>query len=145
MKNIVLSAIALAVLCACATRGSLSDDQRLDIYRAHAGAPVNSFLSLGGLHSWTSLGDSALAVWVRPGRGYLLTLVGSCPDLEYARALRFSGQSGTVFARLDNVMVLDRNSLNVPCRINQIQPLDANAIRQAERDARNNQASLGGT
>ncbi len=145
MKNILLAVAAVFALSACATGPTLSDQQRLAIHQAHAGAPINKFSHFGALHSWEPLGDSALTVWVRPQTAYLLTLASDCPNLEYGRTITLGDQTGTVFAGLDNVIEGGQSTPN-PCRIEQIQPLDAKALKQAERDARDElQASAGGT
>ena len=74
--------ILLAGLClapvACATTGRLSSAEKLDLYRAHAGAPQSDMQFFGTLNGWTELGDSALAVWTRPSEAYLLELRGPC-------------------------------------------------------------------
>ncbi|MEG3191373.1 DUF6491 family protein [Lysobacter sp. D1-1-M9] len=133
----LLLTIAMSLgLAACANGPDLRDAQRLALYEANAGAPVESFHYFGGINGWTPLGDSALAVWTRPNQGYLLDLLGSCPDLEYARAISVSNQFGRVHARFDSVDVLDRDSFGIPCRIEQIRPIDAAALKQAEREMR---------
>ena len=145
MKSFFFPVVAMLALSACATGPTLSDQQRLAIHQAHAGAPVNSFNHFGTLHSWQPLGDSALTVWVRPQTAYLLTLASDCPNLEYGHAITLGDQTGTVFAGLDNVTVIGQ-SMPIPCRIEQIQPLDAKALKTAEREARDElQASAGGT
>ncbi|MGH8085335.1 MAG: DUF6491 family protein [Lysobacter sp.] len=145
MKSLAIVTAAALALGACASGPNLSDNQLLSIHQAHAGAPVNKFHHYGTLDSWMPLGDSALTVWVRPNTAYLLTLTSDCPGLEYAHGISLGDQSGSVFAGLDNVTVIGQ-SVPVPCRIEQIQPLDAKAVRQAERDARDAlQASAGGT
>jgi len=142
MKNLLFALAAMAAMAAlgaCATGASLSDNQRLAVYRAHAGAPVKSFHYFGNLHGWDSLGDSALVIWDRPNRAYLLTLAATCPQLDFAHAISFSGfssQSGSVYAGFDDVVILDRQTPSIPCRIQQIQPVDTRAIKQAEKDAR---------
>ena len=92
MKNILFAVAAVVALSACATGPTLSDQQRLAIHQAHAGAPVNSFSHFGSLHSWEPLGDSALTVWVRPQTAYLLTLTSDCPNLEDGHRVRGPGQ-----------------------------------------------------
>lgn len=146
MKSIALAAAAAFALGACATGPELSDSQRLEIHKAHAGPPVNSFYHYGTLYNWMPLGDSALTVWLRPNTAYLLTLTSDCPNLEYGRTISLGNPSGgSVFAGLDKVTVIDQ-AVPIPCRIEQIQPLDAQALRAAEREARDElQASVGGT
>lgn len=137
MKNLLLAIAAVCALAACASFGAkLSDHERLEIHRAHAGEPVRSFSDFGTLYNWTPLGDSALTVWTRRNQAYLLELDGRCPDLDFSRAISFSGQGGKVFAGMDNVIVLDRDHTSFPCRIKQIRPLDTEAVKSAERAAR---------
>lgn len=136
IKPLMLASVTLAMLTGCATGARLSDADRLALYRANAGAPVQSFRYFGRINGWTPLGDSALAVTTRPSEGYLLELTGSCPDLEYTHTIRISNQFGRVHARFDHVHVVDRNSFNIPCRIEQIRPVDTSALREAERGMR---------
>ena len=134
MKRLLL-AILTTALAGCAT-GGLSDAERLDIYRAHAVAPVSSFRYFTSLDRWTPLGDAALAVWARHNDVYLLELNGDCPGLDYASAINVTSQMGTVHARFDKVIVVDRNMTPIPCPIRQIRPVDIRAIRHAEQDRR---------
>ncbi len=136
VRSLICAATALVMLAACGTNPGLRDAERLALYRAHAGAPVNSFQYFGRINGWTPLGDSALAVTTRPNQAYLLELTGSCPNLEFASAIRISNQFGRVHARFDKVHVLDRNAIDFPCRIEQIRPVDTSALRQAEREMR---------
>jgi len=135
-KRFSVLAIAVALLAGCATGGSLTDEQRGEIHRIHAGEPVRSFHHFGTLHSWSPVDDSSIVVHTRPRTAYLLTLSGSCPGLQYARAISLGDQSGTVHAGFDNVTVLDRNAIDIPCRIEQIQPIDVDAVREAEKALR---------
>ena len=134
MKIPVLLAASALVLSACATTPTLTDAQQLEIYQANAGEPVKSFRNVLTLHSFQPLGDSALVVWTRPSEGYLLTLAGSCPNLDYAMAISFTGQTGMVSAGFDDVLVMGQ-STQIPCKIRQIQPLDGEGVRQAEEEA----------
>lgn len=135
--NRLLSILALtALLPACATSG-LSDAQKLDLYRAHAGTPVKDFQSFGTFSGWTPLGDHALTVWTRPNRAYLLDLTGPCPDLGFAPAISLSNQMGNVSARFDYVTVHGTGGLtHIPCRIQEIRPLDVKGLKEAQRALR---------
>ena len=135
-RLVLAAALAVATLSGCATDGGLRDEQRLALYREHAGEPVTSFQYFGRLYGWTPLGDRALAVWTRPSQAYLLELTGSCLDLEYAHAITVTNQSGRVHARFDDVLVLGSNTMRIPCRIEQIRPVDSAALKQAEREMR---------
>lgn len=139
MKRVLYAlsaALALIAMSACATDPKQRDADRLALYRAHAGAPVQAFQYYGRLDGWTPLGDSALAVWTRPSQAYLLELQGRCPDLDFASAITVSNQAGRVYSRFDKVMVLGHGALPFPCHIGQIRPLDVKAIKQAQRDMR---------
>ncbi|WP_293716679.1 MULTISPECIES: DUF6491 family protein [unclassified Stenotrophomonas] len=137
MKKMLVAAMLAATLAGCATTGKLSSDERLQLYRSHAGAPVNSFKYFGSLNGWTELGDSALAVWTRPNEAWLLNLGGPCMDLSYAPAITVTNMMGQVSARFDRVIVHGSGPMaHVPCRIDSIQPLDVKALRASEKEMR---------
>lgn len=133
LPSMIVAAVLCAGLAACAT-SPRNTAAELGLYRSHAGAPVSSFLRTGMLTQWTPLGDAALAVWTSPSRAWLLD-VSSCPDLEWAHGISLSDTNGQVSARFDRVQPLGVGRA-VPCRIEQIRPLDVRAIREAERMAR---------
>lgn len=145
-KNRILSLAAAALLpllaAGCATNG-LTDAQELALYRAHAGEPVKSFTFFGSLNGWAPLGDSALAVWTRPGQAFLLELPGRCIDLDTAPAITVTSQGSRVYARFDDVLVLGglHNTFRMPCRIDTIRPLDVKALRQAQKQLREAKAA----
>ena len=134
--KLILSALAALLLAGCA---SMPADQRLDMYRANAGATMASFRYYGTIYSWEPLGDSAVALWTRPAEAYLLELSGPCNDLEITRTIGLTDRTGRVYAGFDKVLVLNQNPVNIPCRIMSIRPLDVASLKQAERD----QASSG--
>src|SRR3546814_10042364 len=104
-----LASLLLAVTAsACASTG-MSDADKLATYRAHAGAPVSSFRYFGSINGWTSLGDSAIAVWTRPSEAWLLELTGPCPDIEYAPMIGVTSQSNRVSAKFDKVIAQGRS------------------------------------
>lgn len=139
--GLVAALLAIAV-SGCATDAGLRDEQRLALYRQHAGEPVDSFRYFGRISGWTPLGDRALALWTRPSQVYLLELSGLCSDLQFANAITVTHQSGSVHARFDDVLVLGPNSMRIPCRIQRILPVDAAAVRQAERGMREDVETL---
>ena len=130
------AALTAPVLTGCATDAGLREEQRLALYREHAGEPVDSFRYFGRISGWTPLGDTALALWTRPSEVYLLELSGRCSDLEFANAITVTHQSGSVHARFDDVLVLGPNTMRIPCRIQRILPVDSAALKQAEREMR---------
>lgn len=136
LRSLIVPAVAVAMaLSACAT-GGLRDAEKLDLYRAHAGDPVGSFNFFGRLNGWTPLGDSALAVWTRPGEAYLLELSGPCQDLPFATTIGLTSSAGRVYERFDKVLVRSPGSMNIPCFIRTIHPLDVKAVRTSERELR---------
>lgn len=136
IRNAGALAVALALgLSACAS-GGLRDAERLELYRANAGEPVGSFNFLGRINGWTPLGSSALAVWTRPNEAFLLELFGPCQDLEYTTAIGLTSSANRVYARFDKVLVRSSSSINMPCNIQTIRPLDIKALRASEKELR---------
>ena len=127
----------------CASTPSLSDSEKLGLYNAHAGAPVKSFRYFGSINSWTALADDAIAVWTRPSEAWLLDLSGPCPNIEFAPSISLSSMMNTVSARFDKVTVHGAGSMQIPCQIAQIRPLDVKALKQARREARQNAQASG--
>jgi hypothetical protein len=136
MKPVFAVLAAALVLSGCATDARLRDADRLALYRQHAGEPVPSFRYSLSINGWTSLGDSALAIWTRPNQAYLLTLSGTCPDLDFATAISLTHQFRTVHARFDRVVPLGSTGMTIPCQIREIRPLDVAAIKEAQREMR---------
>ncbi|MCD9086808.1 DUF6491 family protein [Stenotrophomonas sp. SY1] len=137
MKKMLLALLAAAALGGCATAGKLSSSEKLELYRSHAGAPVNSFKYFGSLNGWTELGDSALAVWTKPSEAWLLSLSGPCMDLSFSPAITVTNMMGQVSAKFDRVIVHGGGPVgHIPCRIDTIQPLDVKALRASEKELR---------
>ncbi|WP_312708694.1 DUF6491 family protein [Stenotrophomonas sp.] len=137
MKTPLLLAGMCLALAACATTGRLSSAERLDLYRAHAGAPQKDMQFFGTLNGWTELGDSALAVWTRPSEAYLLELTGPCQDLSFAPAIGLTSHMGRVTAAFDKVLVRDpTGGPRLPCFIKTIRALDVKALRAEEKEMR---------
>lgn len=135
MKSIPVL-LASLVLAACASTG-MSDSEKLALYQANAGEPVQSFRFFGRLNGWTALGDSAVAVWTRPQEAWLLDLSGPCPDLSYAHSIAITSNMNRVSVNFDKVRpVGGGHTMNIPCHIHGIRPLDVSAIRETERDMR---------
>lgn len=137
-----LAVAAALALGGCATNPAQRDAERLALYRAHAGPPVPSVQYFGSLNGWTPLGEDAIALWTRPSQAVLVEFVGGCPDIDFARAIRVSNQGGRVYARFDDVAVIDGSPMRaIPCRIATLRPLDVKAIRAQERGLREAQAA----
>lgn len=124
---------ATTVLAACASMSGMTDAEKYALNDAHAGAPVDHFRYLGSINGWTPLGDAALVVWTRPSEAWLLDLSGTCQDLRSTPAIGLTSSMGRVNARFDKVLVRSTGSINMPCHIRQIRPLDVKAVRAAEK------------
>jgi Family of unknown function (DUF6491) len=120
----------------CASYPDARDSERLALYRHHAGQPVKGFQYYGRFSHWTSLGDSAVAIWVGPGRAWLLDLYGPCNDLDFAHAISLTSTGSRVNARFDSVRVIGRGLPAIPCRIKEIRPVDVKALRAEEKTLR---------
>lgn len=139
MNTKSLTTVALAAMLAlagCATSGKLGEAEKLALYQAHAGEPVNSFGYFGSINGWTPLGDSALAVWTKPREAWLLELRGQCPDLSFAPVIGLTSNMNRVHAGFDKVIVRSPGAMNIPCYIGQIRPLDVGALRASEKELR---------
>ena len=133
---LVLPILAIT-LAACATGPTLTTQERLDLYRAHAGAPVMSFRleRTVGLQQWTPLGDQALAVWSSASRGHLLELRSRCPGMMAAGGISITNSLGNVTARLDSVVPRSAG-IRTGGRIDSIRPIDGRSLRDAKREIR---------
>jgi hypothetical protein len=120
----------------------MTTEERLALYRQHAGAPVLSFRlerTIGTIQ-WTPLGDQALAVWNTANRGHLLELRNRCSGMRMASNISITNRMGQVTARFDSVLPRTATGL-VPvgtgtCRIETIRPLDGRTLRDAKREIR---------
>jgi len=140
MKRLIAILILAAAAAGCAST-RLSDAEQLAMYREHAGESVKDFHYFGSLNGWTPLGDRALAVWTRPSQAYLLELMGPCAGLDFALGISVTNQMGMVSTHFDQVIVHDSNSaIHIPCRIQEIRPLDVKGLRQAQSELRKAEA-----
>lgn len=111
-----------------------ADTRRAQLYRAHAGEPIDSFI--GNVNDWTSLDEHSLVVWTGPNRGYLLEVMGPCIELPWAQRITFSRSGISGLKVYDDVIVLGRQPQTMPCTIREIRPIDAKAVKQAEKAGR---------
>jgi hypothetical protein len=137
-RSILISSALLAALAVsgCATNAGLRDDERLTLYRSHAGEPVDSIQYTGSYNGWTPLSDGAFALWTRPSEAWLVELYSPCSEIEYADTIGFRDTIGRLSARFDHVYVGSHGLIPISCTIKEIRPLDIKAIRIAEKDAR---------
>ena len=130
MRKTFIALVAASVLAGCATTG-LSESERLALYSAHAGAPVNDIRYSNPI-GWDKVDGEHLLLTMRPSEVWLLRISGPCLD--------WSGASPTII--IDNNMnrlTAKFDRISVPgspasCRIEEIRPVDVAAVRE-ERDA----------
>ncbi len=89
-----MACVAL-VMAGCSSTPKMSEAERQELYRSHAGEEVSSFRMSGGLRGWMPLGDESLVVWTKTNEAWLLDLMGSCPDMDYAMAIALSSSAAT--------------------------------------------------
>lgn len=136
MLGVALIGVTVA---GCAHRAPLSADDRLALYRRHAGGPVSSFELTRFVRQsdWTPLGEQTLAVWSNPVRGHLLELRSRCAGLGAAHTVSITNAFGTVRARFDSVVPRSADgSAGGACRILRIRPLDGRSLRDEQREMR---------
>lgn len=131
-----LPVLLAALVAGCATGTGLTGAERLDLYRSHAGEPVDTIRYPARYTGWTPLGDSALALWTRPSEAWLLELSGPCQNLDYALSITIDSRSGWLSSRFDRIYVNDNGLIPIPCQIASIRPLDVKAIRVDEQKLR---------
>lgn len=104
-------------------------EQRLARYQQVAGKPVQGFRVAGPPRHWEAMGQSHLVVWASPGEAYVLALDAPCPALGQARAITLGGEQGRVEAG-SSALTVTGGEAGPPCRVQTIQPLDTQALRQ---------------
>ena len=116
-------------LAACASAGRAPAERmsdRLALYQAHAGAPVERF-QFWDMKRFEVLGETTLAVWTTIDDAWLITVMRPCVGLEFAHGIGISSTQRHVNQRFDTV-----NFDNQRCRIAEIRPVDGAALERAE-------------
>ena len=137
MRRTTWMLAALLLVSACATTSQrMTPAERFEWYRAHAGEPVRSIHAPVRLWGWRSLGDSALTVWTRSDTGFLVELVGRCPDMAFASSIGLTTRTGRVWAGFDSIVFQSnaRPGGQVTCRIDTIRPLNTRVVKEAKSD-----------
>jgi Family of unknown function (DUF6491) len=135
--TLFLSSLLVALSGAgCASSGDMRDADRLALYRANAGEPVDSIQYFGNYNGWTPLGGGTMALWTRPSQAWLVEVYEPCSDLDYAHTIGIRSIGGRLSARFDRIHVSNNGLIPLECTIKEIRPLDVKAIRVAEKDAR---------
>ena len=141
MKALALPLLAAIALSACATNRP-SDADRLALYQAHAGEPVKQVRFYNAM-GWDRIDDEHGLLSMRPSETWLLTVSGPCLDWGSASpTLRLSSTGPYVMAKFDRILT---EGSPVSCRIEEIRPVDAKAVRAAEAEQRAGAQASAGT
>lgn len=121
-----------ASLAACASSPERRQmaEQELAIYERHAGEPVERIRSFR-MRSWQPVGDHSLLLENRLNEWYLIDVAGPCTGLRFAPVIVVPTTTNMLQSRFDYIQVE-----GLPCRIEQIRPIDARAARAEVRDLR---------
>jgi len=123
-------------LGACATTDNLSEQQKLALYSSHAGAPVQKIRYRTPIN-WEKVDDSHLVLQLRPTESWLLSLSGPCLDWASAvPTIVIDNRDQQLTAGFDTITFGSASTPGAPmsCRIEEIRPVDLDAVR-AERRA----------
>jgi len=134
----IIPLLAVLSLAACATTGP-TDSERLALYMAHAGAPVKHVRYITPM-GWERVDGSHVVLNMRPRESWLLTLPGNCLDWGSGSPfLTVNTQTGWLMTKFDSIKV---SGAPISCRIDEMRPIDMQAVRAAEKQLRD-QASSG--
>ena len=125
----VLSAAMLVSLAACAS--SMPRAERLALYQAHAGEPLNK-IPYFSPQGWEEVDDDHILLTMRSSQVYLMKLNGPCLEYDNGKAvMAISNTAGYVQQKFDRVSF----GTGMNCRIEEIRQVDMQGARAA-RDAR---------
>ena len=126
--------IAFVLPCAVAscatTQPNVEDARRLAEVTAIAGQSVPSFHYMS-MSSFEPIGQSDLLVFTSPRSAWLLHLDGTCRNIDFDPFLNLTSTFGRVSSGFDSVIARDNP---IPCRIQQIRPVDAALLRRVDRE-----------
>lgn len=132
MKMIAIALAAAAALAGCATHGP-TDSQRLALYQAHAGEPLNQIRYITP-QGWDRIDDQHIVLTMRPREQYLLRLSGPCLTWSSGPpVIGIKTHMGSVLSKFDSITA---NGAPMSCRIDEIRPLDTAALRAGEQALR---------
>ena len=141
MKTLLFPLLAAIAVSACATNRP-SEADRLAPYQAHAGEPVKQ-IRFHNAMGWDRIDDEHVLLNMRPSETWLLKVSGPCLDWGSASPiLRLSSTGPYVMAKFDRILT---EGSPVSCRIEEIRPVDAKAVRAAESELRASAQASAGT
>ena len=134
MKRLALMAALIVVMAGCATGITRMKGESAAVrYEPYLGAPIDQFTAFH-FNGWESAGRNQVVVWTGVNEAYLLTVWGTCTDLNYAHRIGITSTGNTV-NRLESLRVGRER-----CPIEEIRPIDV-AGYKADRAAAREQAT----
>jgi len=138
IRNAAACSATVTMLCALAAGCSTllaapsnpADVQRLAEVSAVAGPPVASFRFMR-MSSFEPIGLADVLIFTTPREAWLLHLDGQCRNLDFDPFVGLTSHMHRVSSGFDSVMVRDNP---IPCRIEQIRPVDASVLRRIDRE-----------
>lgn len=125
---IVLAALTSLLPAACASTPPLPESDRLALYQAHAAAPVKDIRYTTPI-GWEKVDRQHLLLTMRPNEAYLIEVSGPCMDWGGSSpTIRVNPTVGHLSAKLDTISTQESP---VPCRIEEIRPVDTAAVHAA--------------
>jgi hypothetical protein len=123
-----LALLPVALLAGCMS-GGRTRAETLAVYQAHAGEPVRQIRYYSPI-GWEEIDDEHILLTMRPRESYLMRLSGPCLDYDAGSpVLVVSSTAGYVASGFDRVSL---GQSHLSCRIEEIRPLDVQAMRAAE-------------
>ena len=135
--KVLMVVIATALLASCAST-SIPEAARLALIQSHAGEPVKQIRYADPM-GWDRVDAQHVLLDIRPRETWLLTLTGGCLDWgSSSPLLRVSSTTGFLLGKFDSVNLVGSP---MKCRIDEIRPVDMNAVRAAEKKLRDHPSS----
>ncbi|MGQ0383235.1 MAG: DUF6491 family protein [Gammaproteobacteria bacterium] len=131
MKTLISLVLGAALVTGCAS-GSPARRSELafEKYGPYIGDPVRNITAFR-IDSWESVGRDRVILWTGINQAWLITVTGSCPDLQFADRIGVSSTGGQI-STFDKIIVRrDR------CLIETIHPIDVRQMKADRAAARN--------
>src|SRR5690606_26722989 len=129
LRHRAFAVLAAGLLAAGATAAQDVDpEQRLARYQRAAGEPVQGFRLFGALNHWEALGQAHGGGWAGPAEANLRGIDTHGPAVARARASGLGDRRGRVAVRSGSITAIG-DVAGLPCRVQTIQPVDAEALR----------------
>ena len=125
----ILPLLAVVLALSACMSGGPTRAEKLASYQAYAGTPLRQ-IRYNNPIGWEEIDGQHIVLTVRPHESYLVRLSGPCLDYDDGSpVLVVSSTAGYVASGFDRVTV---GSSGFHCRIEEIRPIDMQALRANE-------------